>query len=138
MFTDRFGSPLNLGDRIVVAVPSGNSSATLQETVVVGLIPLVPHRDNTEPRKEKVYDHTTKRYVETSKIAGYHYMRADQDAQMGPTDFYRPANTPLDKLFVLQYQQYARYDWSGKKKGEPTRKQAFDRVMDVVKVPDGV
>ena len=139
MYTDRFGSPLNVGDKIVAAFGAGRGSAELRETEIVGIVPLIPHRDRTEPRRK--YDYTTKSYAK--EIEGFFYMRADQQNQYGPTEFYRPKDTPQDKLFILQYQQYGR-DYNaplgrdGKYPRVPTKKGNFERVNDVVKVPDGV
>lgn len=134
-YTDRFGSPLSVGDKIVVAVTGGRSSAELKETVIAGIVPLIPHRDKTEPRREH-YDYQTATY--SGPIIGHHYMREDQQAKRNPTDFYREASVGPDKLFVLQYQNYADYDWGKVKKGDPTKRQSFDRVLDVIRVPDGV
>jgi hypothetical protein len=131
-YTDRFGSPLAVGDKIVVAVHSGRSSATMKDTTVAGLVPLIPFR-NKPPRREH-YDFKTNTY--SGPIVGYYYMREDQQNKRNPTEFYRKADTPQDKLYVLQYQNYASYDaYNGAwKKGDPIRVQSFDRVMDVIKV----
>lgn len=135
MFTDRFGQPLNVGDRVVIAVKRGRrtAGASMMETTVLGLVPLIPHRDNTKPEMERVYDRAAGQWIETGKVAGFHYMRADQDRQGVPTDFYREANEPPDKLYVLHYERLERY---GKDKGKPTgAKGAYDNVHDVIKVP---
>lgn len=135
MFTDRFGSPLAVGDKIVVALHSGRSSAELREVTIAALIPLIPHWKQNEPKMEKVYDSQRKEWVKTGKVASRCYMREDQQAKLGPREFWRDEGIDPSKLFVLQY-EYTFRNWRGDY--EETRKQAFDRVTDVVKVPNGV
>jgi len=132
-YTDRFGSPLNVGDRVVIALSAGRGSAEMKEVTVAGIVPLLPHRDKTEPKRR--YDRQAGNYA--GEILGFYYMREDQQAQRHATSFYRDKDTPQDKLYVLQYWQEARWDSPsrGVKKGDLTKRQSFDRVMDVVKVP---
>jgi hypothetical protein len=132
-YTDRFGSPLSVGDRIVVALAAGRGGAKLFETRVAGLVPLVPHRDKTEPRRAYVPapkgSPFNTRGSRMGEIEGFYYMRVDQDRNSRPTEFYKSKDTTPDKLFVLQYEKR---NFSGDYTGA---KQAFDRVEDVVKVP---
>ena len=136
-YTDRFGQPLAVGDKIVVAVGAGRGSAELRETEIVGIVPLIPHRTETT---KYGYDYQTKSF--TNEVLGYYYMREDQQHKPGPTKFYRPKGTPPEQLFVLQYQLYGRDYGAAKVDGEypivATKVQSFDRVKDVVKVPEGV
>ena len=111
-YTDRYGSPLNVGDRIVIALSKGRSSAHMYDTKVVALIPLVPHRDRLGAPGRNDYETL---------------MREDQGNKPYPGEYHVHKDTPPDKRFVIQYEKL---NW----KGEP-RKQAIDRVMDIVKVP---
>lgn len=77
-FTDYFGQEIQPGDRVVIAIGSGRSGATLHETPVVDIVPLIPHRD--DPKR---------------------YMRADQANKAHPTRYYRGRRRD-DQLFVLK------------------------------------
>lgn len=136
MFTDRFGSPLNVGDRVVIALSAGRGSAEMKEVTVAGIVPLLPHRDRTEPKRER-WDYRTN--TSHGDILGFYYMREDQQGKRNATSFYRAKDTTPDKLYVLQYWQEARWDspTRGVKKGDLTKRQSFDRVNDVIKVPEG-
>jgi hypothetical protein len=131
-YTDRFGSPLTVGDKIVVALGAGRSSAHLVEKEIAAIIPLIPHRDRPEPKREH-YDYQTNTY--SGAVLGHYYMREDQANKRHATEFYRPVDTTPDKLFVIQWQNFADYDWGATKKGDPTKRQSFDRINDIVKVP---
>lgn len=136
MFTDRFGSPLNIGDRVVVPAKTryaGKGASTLRESKILGIVPLIPHCTQTEPKMERVYKRAQPplsrgEWVKTGKIEGFYYMREDQQANAHPTEFYRDKECPQDKLFVIQY------EWPV----DSGQKRSFDRAEDVIKVPDGV
>jgi hypothetical protein len=77
-FTDYFGQDIQTGDRVVVAIGAGRSGATLHETPVVEIVPLVPHRDRPNV-----------------------YMRADQANKPNPT-VYNKGRRRDDQMFVLK------------------------------------
>lgn len=117
-FTDRFGTPIATGDRVVLCFGTQNGGAHMSEHVVAGIIPLVPHRN---ARSE------------------FDFMREDQRNQGSPTHFRRaqgsyqqPTAPDPSKLFVLQYEQFQSGYGS---RPDKTVKRAYDRVCDVIKVP---
>ena len=92
-------------------------------TRVLGMVPLIPHRD------QGLY------YSTKARNGGAVYMREDQQNQASPTVFHRPLTEPQDKLYVLQYEGVRRY---GPNRGELCgEKRSYDNVRDVIKVPNG-